>query len=533
MCRCFHAQWALVKGFVCCSEAILHRCLLLFCSLVVTTICLADDVSSGKTKRNSGSELWVGAAQREITPPVGFPMSGYFHERLATETRDPLFAKAFVLEQGDLQLVWVACDLVGVTRDLYEEVSQESESKHGIPIKHHLISATHSHTAPDYRAHLVKFLQGELAEADGSYAKSLVRQMVGVIGDAIKNRKRATVVAGIAEQGVSVSFNRRSVMQDGSIQTWQRESNPKRLRAAGPIDDELGIVIAKDASDGQPFAVCSSFALHLDTVGGTRWSADYPSVMQRAVEQECGAEVISLFGTGTCGDINHVDPSRSERNSTEFIGNALSKTLIEKSKELLTKSIDASAAPTQQLKYRHSVVPLPLRSISKSEVERAQALVPRARAGEKVAFEDLVAANRTVQLDQLLHQTSWIEPSHPANVAPMVAWKGVGDHLPVEVATITLGQELALVFLPGEVFVDLGLAIKRHSPFRNTLVIELTNCSEPAYLPTHAAFAQGSYEVINSRTQPGAGEKLVAAALSLLRSAASDPAVARFENLSE
>ncbi len=93
----------------------------------------------------------------------------------------------------------------------------------------------------------------------------------------------------------------------------------------------------------------------------------------------------------------------------------------------------------------------------------------------------------------------------------------VGPELPVDVQTITIGDEVALVFLPGEVFVDLGLSIKRGSRFRHTFVIELSNAVETAYIPTHAATAGGSYEVTNSTVKPGAGEMLVSAALELLK----------------
>jgi hypothetical protein len=97
----------------------------------------------------------------------------------------------------------------------------------------------------------------------------------------------------------------------------------------------------------------------------------------------------------------------------------------------------------------------------------------------------------------------------------------VGEHLPVEVHVIAIGRDLAIVCLPGEVFVELGLAIKQASPFRTTLVIELSNCVETIYVPTRAAYAGGSYEVTNSALQPGSGEMLVEAAVRLLRETAS------------
>ena len=53
------------------------------------------------TAHGAESVLKVGAAQVEITPALGFPMAGYYHERLATGKKDPLWAKAVVWEQGE------------------------------------------------------------------------------------------------------------------------------------------------------------------------------------------------------------------------------------------------------------------------------------------------------------------------------------------------------------------------------------------------------------------------------------------------
>jgi hypothetical protein len=60
------------------------------------------------------------------------------------------------------------------------------------------------------------------------------------------------------------------------------------------------------------------------------------------------------------------------------------------------------------------------------------------------------------------------------------------------------------------------LAVKHGSPFARTLVIELCN-DTPAYIPTKKAFAEGSYETVNSQVQPGGGEAMVETALRLLK----------------
>jgi len=87
--------------------------------------------------------------------------------------------------------------------------------------------------------------------------------------------------------------------------------------------------------------------------------------------------------------------------------------------------------------------------------------------------------------------------------------------LPIFVQAFRISDEVALVALPGEVFVELGLAIKRASPFPVTMVVELAH-DTPDYIPTRKAFAEGSYETVNSRVQPGGGEMAVDAAIRLL-----------------
>ncbi len=51
--------------------------------------------------------LMVGMAETDITPPEGFPIAGYYHERLAEGTIDPLKAKAIVFQQGAVQAALV------------------------------------------------------------------------------------------------------------------------------------------------------------------------------------------------------------------------------------------------------------------------------------------------------------------------------------------------------------------------------------------------------------------------------------------
>jgi hypothetical protein len=90
------------------------------------------------------------------------------------------------------------------------------------------------------------------------------------------------------------------------------------------------------------------------------------------------------------------------------------------------------------------------------------------------------------------------------------------------------------VALPGEVFVELGLAVKKASPFRYTLIAELAN-GPVGYVPDRAAEAQGNYEAAPS--SPGwscqhiadralnrlTGATLPRVAFALVRSVAGRP----------
>jgi hypothetical protein len=460
--------------------------------------------------------LRIGVAEADITPPKGFPVAGYYHERLATGTHDPLKAKAIVFYGAEEQAALVVCDLTGIAVDLSAEVRRRAAAKTKIPASNIVISATHSHTAPDYSRDLHEYLRPDpmsAAKNDQLYSRKLIDGIVDAIVTAHGRAKPATLDAGSAEQKTPVSFNRRFVMRDGSVQTWRRLDEPGVVRPAGPIDPEIGLVLIRSADNQRPLALLSNFALHLDTVGGTLWSADYPFYIEQSLRQSVGQDVISIFGNGCCGDINHVDPSRKERNKTDWIGQSLAKTI-----ETGIPHLRRVKQPT--LRSRTATVRAPLQEVTVEQLARARTVLADAKTGKKMDFEPLVTAYKSIMLDQLRNKSPAANSADFINWGLSHTWAGVGKYLPVEVQVICLGEDLAIVCLPGEVFVELGLAIKHLSPFRTTLVVELSNCVETIYVPTRAAYAGGGYEVINSALQPGSGEMLVETALRLLRDVA-------------
>lgn len=467
------------------------------------------------TASDSKRGLRVGMAEADITPPVGFPMAGYYHERLAEGQIDPLKAKAIVFRQGETTGALVVCDLIGIATDLSKEVRRRASEKTGIPTSHIVVAATHSHTAPDYMKELWLYLGKQKQEAlRSAYIEKLINGPVAAIVRAYDEAGEFTLETGVAMQQTPVAFNRRFVMRDGSVRTWQTLSNPDVVRAAGPIDPRIELLAIRYSADGRLRGLLSNFALHLDTVGGMRWSADYPYFIEQTLRKNYGEDVISIFGTGCCGDINHADPTRKDRNKVDTIGNSLGTTICQQFAQL-------SPLQATGLKVNSQVVELPLQQVTEPEVARALDLIAAVKQGVKVEFFDHVTSYKQLILDQFLHRQPYAQTSQHITWGLSRALAGIGPTLPVDVTTMTIGDDVAIVCLPGEVFVELGLAIKQASPFRTTIIVELSNAVETIYVPHRAAYAGGSYEVTNSALKPGGGEMLVEAALGLLRQSAT------------
>jgi len=418
-------------------------------------------------------------------------MSGYFRERLSKGVSNPLHAKALVLRQGSTQAALVSCDIIGLSLDVTREARRRAEVRTGIPAENILLAATHSHTGPLYSGALRNHFHAQALAAYGhdpretvDYAAFLAERIAEAIETADATAQPTRVRFGVTEQQ-GLSFNRRFHMKDGPVRFNPGVLNPNIIRAAGPIDPDVAMVMFQSATKDDTVAGLVSFALHLDTVGGTQYAADYPYFVEQTLRQSLGDDFTLLFGTGTCGDINHIDVTCRDRLKTDFIGNTLGQTVAEALPSL-------TALKTPSLAVKRAVVEVPLQRFTAEEIAQAERDIHKVGTRE-FSFLDQVQAYKTLAVHQ----------------------RG-GSTIPLEVQVFRLSKDVAIVGLPGEVFVDFGLEIKKASPFAVTLVIEL--CQDcPGYIPTQKAFAEGSYETVNSRVAPGGGERMVEAAIELLK----------------
>jgi hypothetical protein len=353
-----------------------------------------------------------------------------------------------------------------------------------------MISATHAHTGPLVLGGVSRTnnLQGEMLAIAQRYAAELPSRIAESVRQAHARLTPARLSAAIGSEE-KISFNRRYFMQDGTVGWNPGKLNPRIAKPAGPIDPAVPVLYI-DAPDGRPIATYVNFAMHLDTVGGQRFSADYAYTLANLLGKIKGPEMLTVFTIGTAGNINHIDVSKRERQGGDAEAGRIGTVLAG---EVIKTYASMERVEGGAVRVRREVVKLPLPGVSPGDVEKARAVAATYGQRNAAPFMDLVRAFKVLD----------------------VAARG-GKPIEAEVQVIALGDRVALVGLPGEVFVELGTAIKKASPFPYTIVAELANGSV-GYVPNREAYAQGAYEPESARMAAGSGEMLVEAALRLLK----------------
>jgi neutral ceramidase len=434
-----------------------------------------------------GLELRAGAAAVKITPPKGAPLAGYYYNRAAEGVHDDLYAKALVLEQEGTRVAFVVCDLISLSRPIVEEARKLASEAAGVRGENVMMSATHSHTGPVLRGGSTRnAAQGGEEDVAVKYAEELPKLIAESLKLAAERLTNAIVSAAIGYED-GLSFNRRYFMKDGTVAWNPGKLNTNIVRAAGPIDPDLGVLLIQTPDAKASIATYVNFAMHPDTVGGLQISADYPYTLSRFLSEYQGTEMLTVFANGACGNINHVDvkwkdPQKGHHEAAR-IGTILAANVLQAYKK---------AQPVSGLlRARSEIVKLPLPIVSEAEIEEARRIA-------------------RIPADAKTPQPKFLERVKAYKVLDVMARDGKPHE--VEVQVIALGDEVAWVSLPGEIFTELGLAIKKASPFRCTFIAELANGSV-GYIPNREAYAQGAYEVVSSRCAEGSGELLVQSAI--------------------
>ena len=398
----------------------------------------------------------AGCAEVTITPPVGVSLAGYFHDRVSETVRDDLHAKALVLDHNGSRIAIVACDLICVDGEAVNPAKQMIEEQVGIPPSHVLICATHTHTGPELRKTAVVPRMDEWVE-------ELPGKMAQAVGEAAESMFTATLHPGrTCVEGYS--FNRLFRMTDASEVFGQRGGQAKPLGAAGPIDPELQAVGVVDEQN-RLRGLLINFALHPDVIGGGSAnfiSADWPGEVGRTIKGVYGDDVVTLFLQGTCGDINHRPhhptnlPTSGPRKAMQ-LGRGLAGAAMvawERAEPLTELALDGRLEHIPVLYYTRD--------------EKLLAEIEELKSRENLHDFDKFLIERTE------------------------SWEHDGKEADVPVHCLRIG-DLAIVGLPAEIFVRIGLEIKHWSPAEFTMAVELANGRASGYVPTTDQAERGAY----------------------------------------
>ena len=383
----------------------------------------------------ASAECRAGFARVDTTPPLGISMPGYFSQRLADGVLDPInsfFTKAFP----------------AITKAT------------GVPRERIYVHSTHTHTGPS--VWVGANLPAEQKRLTQEYADRLVRKLAEAGSAALADLAPAKIAVA-KTKCTGVSAIRRYRMKDGSVRTNPGITNPNILEPIGTPDETLQVVRFKRT--GKPDVAIIHFGTHPDTIGGTKYSADWPGVVRKTFEAGIGGGVKCLFLNGAQGDVN-----QNVRNP----------------------SPGRAALPRPEIHFA-----------------RMPANVTTA---DEIKWLALFDAGKVDQIP--LGKMEIMTLTSPGSRARTMQ-KGP-DHFDILLSTVAIGDSLAFAGLPCEPFVDIGREIKAQSPFRMTIVSCLTNGSW-GYIPATKTHKDGGYEALSSRFAAPTGDRMVAAQVEQLK----------------
>jgi hypothetical protein len=439
----------------------------------------------------------VGIATVDYTPRPGLPLMGNFRDDYAARgVHDPLRAKALVFEDprgGKAALLTV--DICMLDRGNVAAMRQAIAATSGVAPENVLIHATHTHSAPAPHA---RFLFGLDFEPFRAATAEFLAVAASAVAAAERDLREARLAVGYSSEERLV-FNRRLRRKDGATQmNWEALAPgfaAGEVEAAwGPVDPRVACLVVE--RQGRPVAAITNYGLHPAILAGDNWlySADYPGCLAEALSRTQGDDFTSLFFNGCCGNVNHID----YRDPLQGRGYGMTQRVGYVLAAAVGQAINARRpAAAERVALSRELVALPRVEISEADYRHCQQVMEEARR------------------QPLRGQVDGLPEAHFAGLRlAMYENQRQPDH--AEVLVLRVG-DVALVGLPGEVFCEIGIELRRASPAPHTLVAGLSD-DAIGYLPTRESFAQGGYEVTTGSTfyQPGAAERLAHSAIDQL-----------------
>lgn len=242
-----------------------------------------------------------------------------------------------------------------------------------------------------------------------------------------------------------VNMNRRARDGEGG---WMIGNNPEG------VSDKTVTVVKFESEAGEPIAVFSNYGVHGTVLGpaNLQISGDLPGAAARFVEAHLGEKVVAPWTSGTAGDQDPVYRVGTDFHNVTALGAILGEEIVRVARSIRT-------SPRGRIRAVQSIVTCPGKRTT-------QAPGP----GREYKFED-------------------------------------ADPVPVRLSLLVV-NDIAFAGISGEVLTNIGLRIKKESPFNRTVVV--TQCNGASgYLPDDAAYEQVSYEITATRVKRGCAENSI------------------------
>lgn len=424
----------------------------------------------------------AGAAKVDITPSGPVWMDGMIREHKSEGVHDPLHARALYLASEDTGrgFVIVSADVCALRTQDADIVRAQASVRTGLPADHIIVAATHTHSGPAAK--------GFFNPVEEEYVAGLRRKLVQVIEDALARAVPAAAGCASGEEH-TISHYRRLLADDGRvIMNWEPVPAGRTVKTLGEPDPEVGVtVVTERAEPGRTICVLFNHAGHPNVMSGDNYllSADYPGFACGRIEDALGGTAVFVNGAQGSVDIDGLKDRDWE--GVARAGSALADAVVETARRVeLSDGLDVRASSVRYLIARRDFTP--------AELDWAEDVL--AKTGGRVeAHPDGIGDDYKALLYSRLAARS-----EPMQVEQTCA--AIGD--------------TAYISFPGELFTEIGLKIKKRSPFARTCIIGLANgCI--GYVPTREAISQGGYEVDTRRVADDAADLIIERSLELLR----------------
>lgn len=423
--------------------------------------------------------LHVGVAETTINPRMGMQIDGNIGvHRPARFVLNDIHARAVAFRQGEERFLLLSMELLAVTREWTDAIRAFAAEELGFPPECVAVHAVQCHSAPSMGQIM---LTDRLAPArehpwirgsDPDYGPLALSRIKPMLRNAFEAMCPVHLRFGTALES-RVSFNRRIAMRDGTSEMGMGGRPQDALYREGPSDPEVGVALFTTESLDTPAAL-----LH-HTCHPVHWQphdavhSDWPGAWVQQVRGEMLPGVTPLVLNGCCGNVHHADVLNPDREDTP---RSMARLLTEAVRRALEGPCVNDEAPV--LASRAERFGIPWREFPEGLFDDARRFI-----------EEHPEPTWTDETKTRLGR-DWAYAASQLDIEQMMA---ESDTFEYEIQALRIG-DLAIVFLPGEPFVEGQLAIKQRSPFTRTFVAHMSN-RYVGYIPTPEAIARGGYEV--------------------------------------